>query len=46
MLAARLDSSSDLEASHSPMLSMPEALARVIVEFESRHRVPAAGVGR
>jgi pimeloyl-ACP methyl ester carboxylesterase len=46
MMAARLDSSSELEASHSPMLSMPEAVARVIVEFESRHRAPTAGVSR
>lgn len=46
MLAARLDSSTELEASHSPMLSMPDALARAIVEFEARHRAPAAEVAR
>jgi pimeloyl-ACP methyl ester carboxylesterase len=41
MMAARLGSSSELESSHSPMLSMPEAVARTIVEFGSRHRAPA-----
>jgi hypothetical protein len=25
---------------------MPEGVARVIVEFESRHRAPTAGVSR
>jgi pimeloyl-ACP methyl ester carboxylesterase len=40
-MAARLGSSSELEAGHSPMLSMPEAVARTIVEFASRHRAPA-----
>ncbi len=44
MMAARLGSSSELESSHSPMLSMPEAVAGTIVEFESRHRAPAEGL--
>jgi pimeloyl-ACP methyl ester carboxylesterase len=43
MMAARLGSSSELEASHSPMLSKPEAVARTIVEFESRHRARVSG---
>lgn len=38
MMAARVDSVSELESSHSPMLSMPEALARTIIEFESGQR--------
>jgi pimeloyl-ACP methyl ester carboxylesterase len=40
-LATRLGSSSELESSHSPMLSMPEEVARTIVEFASRHPVVA-----
>ncbi|WP_051791109.1 alpha/beta fold hydrolase [Amycolatopsis jejuensis] len=32
-MAARLDSQSELKSSHSPMLSMPDALARTILEF-------------
>ncbi|WP_406300810.1 alpha/beta hydrolase (plasmid) [Embleya sp. NBC_00888] len=44
MMAARLGSSSDLESSHSPMLSMPEAVAHTIIDFESRHRVSAGGM--
>ena len=40
-LAARLGSSSELASSHSPMLSMPDELARTIVEFASRHPVGA-----
>ncbi|MBP8532266.1 alpha/beta fold hydrolase [Streptomyces sp. MK37H] len=46
MMAARLGSSSDLESSHSPMLSMPEAVARTIAGFESRHRASPNGTER
>ncbi|GAA5166108.1 alpha/beta fold hydrolase [Amycolatopsis dongchuanensis] len=37
MMAARTHSWSELEASHSPMLSMPDAVARTIVEFAGKH---------
>ncbi|MFE7438953.1 alpha/beta fold hydrolase [Streptomyces chartreusis] len=38
MMAARVDSSTELKSGHSPMLSMPEALAHTITEFESQRR--------
>ena len=44
MMAARLESSSELAASHSPMLSMPQAVTRTILEFSSRHCAPLGGV--
>jgi len=37
-LAARLGTVSELESSHSPVLSMPEALTREIVGFAARAR--------
>ncbi|GAA0895848.1 alpha/beta hydrolase [Pseudonocardia zijingensis] len=36
MMAARLKSVSELESSHSPMLSMPHAVADAITEFAAR----------
>ena len=36
LMAARVDSSSELESSHSPMLSMPDAVAREIADFAAR----------
>lgn len=41
-MASRVKSSSELAASHSPMLSMPEAITRTIVDFSSLHCAPAA----
>lgn len=37
MMAARVGSSSELESSHSPMLSMPDAVAKTIVTFATEH---------
>ncbi|TVT60932.1 alpha/beta hydrolase [Amycolatopsis rhizosphaerae] len=37
MMAARVGSSSELESSHSPMLSMPESVARTIAGFATEH---------
>ena len=37
MMAARVDSSSELESSHSPMLSMPDAVVQAIVKFVTEH---------
>ncbi|MGI5347283.1 alpha/beta fold hydrolase [Streptomyces sp. CA-250714] len=42
MMAARLDSASELESGHSPMLSMPEALTRTIADFVTKHRAPTS----
>ncbi|GHE77205.1 hypothetical protein GCM10017786_03170 [Amycolatopsis deserti] len=38
MMAARVDSTSELEAGHSPMLSMPEAVADEITRFAAKVR--------
>lgn len=37
MMAARADSSSELPSSHSPMLSMPESVARTITEVAAKY---------
>ena len=39
-MAARVDSVSELVSSHSPMLSMPAAVARTIVEFAEKVQSP------
>ncbi|MDN3058212.1 alpha/beta hydrolase [Streptomyces sp. SRF1] len=38
MMASRVESSSELVSSHSPMVSVPRALARTIIDVASRHR--------
>ncbi|GAA3545661.1 alpha/beta hydrolase [Amycolatopsis ultiminotia] len=40
-MATRTGSATELESSHSPMLSMPESVARTIVEFATEHTVSA-----